>query len=117
MLVWNRVREQGDAQDGEEAEDEEEYGEIEVVHAADDRRALPVCQAGLASVGKLRHHPGEADQEPTSQPPEGPLRGEEEPPQPQFPEELSSEANLVSLGPPQEPCMSTRWVPPGRAQT
>lgn len=77
MLVRNRVCEQGDAQDGEETDDEEDYGEIEVVHAADDRRALAVCRAGPASVGKLRHHPDEADQESTDQPPEGPLREEE----------------------------------------
>lgn len=76
MDVINGLRQERDGQDEDDGDHKEDDGEVEVVHLADDGRALAGEDAAARAVGKLGHHPRQADQQADHQAPEGPLRRE-----------------------------------------
>jgi hypothetical protein len=61
VFVVDRLGCQGDSHDEDAGDDEEDDGEVEVVHATDDFGTVAGLGAGSRPEGELGDHPGEAD--------------------------------------------------------
>jgi hypothetical protein len=62
MYIWNGFGEEGDDQDGDESNDKEDNGKIQVVYPTDNRGTVAGLHAASSSIGKLSNHTGNPNQ-------------------------------------------------------
>lgn len=73
VLVFDGLGEEGDDHDDDDRNGEEDDGEVQVVHATDNRGTVAGLHAAPGAISKLGDHTGHPDQKSYDQPPKGAL--------------------------------------------